>query len=115
MKPVLGGHLVLSGHQRGSRGFPLNTGFTVQWNPGLTICQGNVKIISLNRDNDIVGKFHLGKRILIVILGISLYRRSLNRGSTVFSFLGFVLQYDRKLIRLGSQTSALHGVTEGHL
>ena len=23
---------------------------TVQWNPGLTICQGNVKIISLNPD-----------------------------------------------------------------
>ena len=22
----------------------------IQWNPGLTICQGNVKIISLNRD-----------------------------------------------------------------
>ena len=62
----------------------------LQWNPGLTICQGNVKIISLNRDiviadNDIVGKFHLGKRMLIVIPGISLYRRSLNRGSTVFT------------------------------
>ena len=23
---------------------------TIQWNPGLTICQGNGKIISLNRD-----------------------------------------------------------------
>ena len=28
----------------------------IQWNPGLTICQGNVKIISLNRDI-VIAKF----------------------------------------------------------
>ena len=44
--------------------------FMLQWNPGLTICQGSVKMISLNRDIVIVefsvikGKF----------LKISLYR-----------------------------------------
>ena len=30
-KPVLGGHPVFSGHYRISRGYPLNTGFTVLW------------------------------------------------------------------------------------
>ena len=32
-----------------------HTFFTVQWNPGLTICQGDVKMISLNQDIVISG------------------------------------------------------------
>ena len=64
----------------------------IQLNPGLTICKGSSKIISLNREYRYTGVlphtyyrnfYRVGKRLLIVIPGISLYRRLLNRGSTV--------------------------------
>ena len=95
----------------------------VQWNPGLTICQGSNIIISLNREYRYTGflshTFYCnfcwaGKRLLIVIPGISLYRRSLNRGSTVLSTLAlsalctcqrFLKQLD--LFIIGSNTHYL--------
>ena len=73
----------------------------LQWNPGLTICKGSSKVILLNREYRYTGlvphTFYCnfcwaGKRLLIVIPGISLYRRSLNRGSTVPAFLPFPLR-----------------------
>ena len=68
-------------------------GTIVQWNPSLTICQGDVKTISLNRDIVIPGHIDFivisGKilrsanKIPIVKPEISLNRRSLNWVSTV--------------------------------
>ncbi len=64
----------------------------IQWNPNITICQGGVNLYRYIEESLYRGSVPCilllpGHNIFIVISGISLYRRSLYRGSTVYGIV----------------------------